>query len=183
MDWLAVVIEEYKTLREESLTSLQTQQSILRFGTATLGIVLVAGFNVWERPLLSEIIFFFFAPLISYLVLIIWMGEIARMMRSGVYLLELEKKVSKEFSDKPEALTWENWLRQGQQDGKTPQLIWNYKAIIAMFLLLALASIAVGNYKAYVDFCLTYIVIINMLEVIFFLIVTFFVYKQGKLFR
>jgi hypothetical protein len=36
MDWLEIAIEEYKTLREESLTSMKMQQSILTFGTATM---------------------------------------------------------------------------------------------------------------------------------------------------
>jgi len=148
MDWLTVVMEEYKSLREESLTSMQTQQSALSLGTATLGAVLIAGFNLWDKHLLPEVILLVIAPFISYLVLIIWLGEVARMMRAGMFLAKIEEKVNKEFSNELEALSWENWLRKTQKDRKTPQLIWNYESVILMFLAMSLFSIIIGTYKA-----------------------------------
>ena len=107
------MMEEYKTLRSESLMSMQTQQSILRFGTASIGVVLAIGFQFWENAKIFSIIFLVFLPLLSYLILFIWMGEVARMMRAGIYIHELEKKVNSEIKViKNKALEWENWLRQ-----------------------------------------------------------------------
>lgn len=183
MDWLSVVIEEYKTLRNESLASMQTQQSILRFGTAAIAVLIAAAFNLWEKSPLPEAVLLFVIPFMSYLILAIWMGEIARMMRAGIFLVELEKKINKEFADKPKALTWEKWLRETQHDGKTPQLRWNYYAIISLFLLIALGSIGIGNFKIWKTICSLYIMIIDIVESIFFLGVFIFIYKIGKRFE
>lgn len=183
MNWLSVVIEEYKTLRNESLASMGTQQSILRFGTAAIAIVIATGFNLWEKSPLPEMIFLLFFPTISYLVLTIWMGEVARMMRAGIFLVKLEEKINKEFGDKPKALTWENWLRETQHDGKTPQLRWNYYAIIFLFLSMAIASIGIGNHKVWNAICLSWIVIIDIFEMTSFIGVFLFIHKIGKRFE
>ncbi len=180
MNWLSVVIEEYKTLRSESLASMQTQQSILRFGTAAIAVIIATGFNLWKTSPLAEVIFLLFTPITVYLVLTIWMGEVARMMRAGIFLVKLEEKINKEFKDKPKALSWENWLRETQHDGKIPQLRWNYYAIISLFFLMALASIGIGNYKVWNTICLPWIVIIEMIP---FFGVMLFIYKIGKKFK
>lgn len=183
MNWLSVIIEEYKTLRSESLASMQTQQSILRFGTAAIAVVIATGFSLWEKSPLPEMVFLFFIPSIGYLVLTIWMGEVARMVRVGIFLVRLEEKINKEFSDKPKALTWENWLREIQHDGKTPQLRWNYYAIISLFFLIALVSIGIGNYKICKPICPSWIIIIDIFELILFIGVFLFIYQIGKRFR
>lgn len=185
MEWLSVVIEEYKTLREESLASMQMQQSILRFGAATMGIVIAAGFNVWDEQPLSEIIFLFFVPLIVYLILIIWAGEVARMFRAGRFLTELERKINNEFSDKPDALTWENWLLKVQDDGKTPhqKLHPHYVAIFLLFAFSAMASIIIGNFKIWKSIALSHIIALNFVEASFLILVSISVYKQGKQFK
>ena len=183
MDWLSVVTEEYKTLRNESLASMQTQQSILRFGTAAIAVVIATGFNLWEKSPLPEMVFLLFIPAISYLVLTIWMGEIARMMRAGIFLVKLEEKINKEFGDKPKALTWENWLRETRHNGKTPQLRWNYYSIIFLFFSMAIVSIGIGNYKVWNTICLSWIVIMDIFEVILFIGIFLFIYKIGKRFK
>ena len=183
MDWLSVVTEEYKTLRNESLASMQTQQSILRFGTAAIAVVIATGFNLWGKSPLPEMVFLLFIPSISYLVLTIWMGEIARMMRAGIFLVKLEEKINKEFGDKPKALTWENWLRETQHDRKTPQLRWNYYSIIFLFFSMAIVSIGIGNYKVWNTICLSWIVIMDIFEVILFIGIFLFIYKIGKRFK
>lgn len=183
MNWLSVVIEEYKTLRSESLASMKAQQSILRFGTAAIAVVIATGFNLWEKSPLPEIIFLLFIPAISYLVLTIWMGEAARMTRAGMFLMKLEEKINKEFGDKPKALTWENWLRKTQPDGKTPQLLWYYYTIISLFLLTALASIGIGGFKVWNKICLSWIIFIAVSEIILFIGVSFFIYTIGKRFK
>ncbi|MFA5032459.1 MAG: hypothetical protein WC614_05505 [bacterium] len=185
MDWISVVIEEYKTVREESLTSMQTQQSVLHYGTTTLGIMVVAGFNVWDKAWLPELIFLVFVPLVSYLVLITWTGEVARMMRAGRFLAKLEGKVNHFFKEKSNALMWESWLRENQPDGKTPQLIWNYKAIISLFLLIAFLAIGVGHFKIHKVTFIYYSFrwIIDGIEAFVFFGAIFFVGEQVKRFR
>jgi 4-amino-4-deoxy-L-arabinose transferase-like glycosyltransferase len=46
MGTVAVLMEEYKTLREESLQAIQHQHSIVQFGVAALGVLLSLGANL-----------------------------------------------------------------------------------------------------------------------------------------
>jgi hypothetical protein len=147
MDWLSIVMEEYKTLRTESIESMKMQQSILQYGAATMEIIIVADFNVWDKPLLSEIVFLFLLPAVVYLVSIIWTGEVARMFRAGSFLSGLEKKINAEFMDKGEALSWESWLLKEQDNGKTPHQFVrpHYIAIYCLFSIISIASIVLGR--------------------------------------
>lgn len=57
MNWLDAVMEEYKAVRQEVLTSMQTQQTSLSFGTATLGILAAGGFNAWDHDVPAVLVF------------------------------------------------------------------------------------------------------------------------------
>lgn len=166
MEWLEIVMEEYKTLREETLTSVKMQQSILSFGTATIGIVASAGFAVWEKPLLPGIIFLIVMPLIIYLIILIWLGEIGRMFRAGGFLFRLEEKVNRQFKDREAALLWETWLRTGKWVGKKPHhgIRIHYISIGVLLGITAIASIALGNYKICSSESLMTMVFINLAE-------------------
>jgi hypothetical protein len=48
-DWLDVVLTEYTALRSEVLRAMETQQTSLSFGAATIGILAAGGFNAWEH--------------------------------------------------------------------------------------------------------------------------------------
>jgi hypothetical protein len=173
MDWLSVAMEEYKTLRAESIESMKMQQSILQYGAATMGIIIIGGFNVWNNPFLPEIVFLFILPAVVYLVSIIWIGEVARMFRAGSFLSELEKKINSEFTEKGEVLSWESWLRKKQADGKTPhQLVSShYIAIYCFFSIISIASIVIGNLKLWKTVSTCYITAIDTIEAISFVVI------------
>ena len=101
VDWLAIVIEEYKSISEERLTALQTHQSTLGFGTAILGFLFVTGLNLWDKFLLPEFLFLFFTPIIIYLIIIVWVGELKRLVRACTFLAMIEEKINKELSGYP----------------------------------------------------------------------------------
>jgi hypothetical protein len=147
MDWLSATLAEYKAVWDEKMATMDTQQSTLRIGTAIVGAMLVAGLNLWEKPILPEFILLFLVPAVSYLSLIIWMGELQRMVRCKIFLAALEQSINKALSDAPVPLMWESWLRR-QQEHKYPHILkWNYRAVLVIFLLIAIASVALGLYK------------------------------------
>jgi hypothetical protein len=184
MDWLSIAIEEYKTLRNESLLSMQTQQSTLRAGTAAVSVIIASGFSLWDSiELLSEIIFLAFVPIICYLVLTIWMGEVLRMMRAGKYLSDLENKINKKLKEKPEALIWENSLRKKDAKTKTPQMLFNYLCIIGLFFTLAIGSVIIGNYKIWAKISHLQKLIINIPESLLFIFFFARTLIQGWKFR
>jgi hypothetical protein len=87
-----VIMEEYRTLRTESLDSMKGQQATFNIGIATIGFLIGAAFNFWEKNLVSGLIFLAFIPLACYIVLFVWIGEVARMMRAGYFISLIEKK-------------------------------------------------------------------------------------------
>lgn len=180
--WLLPILEEYKTLRTESLDSIKGQQSTVRTGTATLGVLIAIGFNTWDNSLLSDLVFLTFIPFVSYLVLVIWIGEVARMMRVGYYISKIETKVNS-ITDEVDLLSWENWLRTKDAKGRTPQMKLNYLGIIALFFSTALASIIIGNFKIWDTLSCCWWWCINVGESIFFLVSLTYIYKTGKRFE
>lgn len=137
-------MEEYKALRGEVLASMQTQQTSLSFGTATIGILAAGGFNAWDQDVPAVLVFLAGIPTLSGLIVLIWLGELTRMQRAGAMLVEIEKKVNIELAatGKGNALAWETALRE--RDWK---LTWNYQAIIATFSVIAAGSLIVGAAK------------------------------------
>ena len=174
MDWLIVVIEEYKTLRTEKIESMKMQRSILQYGAAAIGIVMIAGLYVWDKPLLSAVVFLFFLPGVVYLISMMWTDEVARMFRAGSFLSELEKKINSEFVEKDEALSWESWLLKQQNNGKAPrQLVWpHYIAILFLFITISIVSIVLGNFKLRETVSIQYVISIDILEATLFVVIS-----------
>lgn len=164
MDWTEIVIEEYKSLRTECIESIKSQQTALNFGIIISGGLVIAGFNVWEKAILPDLIFLIFVPILCYLVLIIWIGEVKRMARAGIYIKKLEKKISKEYPQQKSPLNFENWVRGENKSRQSKQLKWNYIAVISLFLFISVSSILIGDYKIWDKIELKYLIGINILE-------------------
>ena len=148
--WLELALAEYQALREEILTTMETQQGTLRFGTATLSILVVGALNVWDDKLVTALAFLFVIPFLANLVITIWMGEVTRMMRAGDHLAEVETRFQAVYPEMPyPVMGWERGLR----DPRSPttrhkrHYEWNYLAIILMYWTMAVASLAVGVYR------------------------------------
>jgi hypothetical protein len=165
--WLTTILEEYKALRSEITTSIAAQQSILSFGTATVALVFGPGLGLWQRSELSVIIIFnALVPLMSATVLVIWWGEVLRMVRAGEWLAVVEQRVNAYGKDKlgwtRNPLTWESYLRPLRNDlpyrdyvsklfeYKPPyvrQFVINVRGVILAFWIIALASGALGFFS------------------------------------
>ena len=96
MEWIQIALEEYKTLRQESLDAIKAQHATLSFGTGTISVIFISGFGLWNNAyyLLPRIIFLVFVPAICYIALVVWIGELARMMRVGQFLMILEMNLN-----------------------------------------------------------------------------------------
>ncbi len=183
-EWLEVCLEEYKTLRAESMSAMSAQQSILNYGFATTAALIAVGFHNWTGQVgITIVVFLGFLPIVSSLVLIIWLGEVARMMRASVRLITLEEKINS-FLDKPDpALTWETWLRQKDDGNHTPQLKWNYAAIVFAFMLISLFSIVIGIFSAHTHLNPLGLVIVYIWELLILLSTCVFVIQTARNFK
>lgn len=140
-----VMMEEYKSLRSESLQSMRNRNSILTFGLGTIGLIFHAGISILNtQDVFSFLIFSFFIPVLSLLLLVLWMGEAERMSRVGVYLVDFEKKVNEIFENDEQLrqlLHWETWLREFKQSkNRTNQLLYPYLAVLILFLGISISS-------------------------------------------
>lgn len=114
-DWLSVVTEEYKSVRQEYLVAIQAPQSILNFGIAALAFILGAGINLWEKLFVSEVIFLLIAPIITLYFGFIQLQIATRILHTRQFLKEFEEKLNSQFNnEKPPALCWENYLRHNK---------------------------------------------------------------------
>lgn len=182
MDWCEIVMEEYKTLREESLASIQTQNTIITYGTTAIGLAFGGGITVWDRDIVSALIFLVLIPTLTYLILLGWLGEVGRMFRAGVFLSVLERKINAQFPDKPPALSWETWLAKGEWKRKTPYRIisFHYRAIAGIFLFGVLAAISIGNFKIPFPVASTLWLSVNVAEILVFAFVLYTCWRTAN---
>ena len=171
MDRLEIILKDYGQLREESLQSMRNRNSILTFGLGVIGVIFHAAISSFslktsEGYLLCLLIFNLAIPVLSFLILTLWMGEAARMSRIGIYLKEREllinmlaesilPKIPKESNvaenkNKPSHFNkltyWENYIREESTSKRTRQLIYPYIAVIILFVGISIASIIIANF-------------------------------------
>jgi len=175
-----IKIEEYKTLRAESLQSMANRNSILAFGLATLGLVFHAGVSTMpDQGFLAFSIFTLALPILSMLVLILWIGEAERMSRVGLYIKQVEGEINQYFGDEAKLIYWETWLREAPDSRKkTQQLLYPYYAIVVLFFGIAVFSpmyiFVFSEFKHIIKF-----IIIDFIYLLI-LVVALWSYHKGK---
>jgi hypothetical protein len=132
------------------------QQSILSFGTAALGILLAGAFNVFGDALAAALVFLVFIPLLSHLILALWMTEVVRMLRAGYFLARVEEEIGEAVGRK-KILSWERWAHatpsEDEKERGDIRVVLrdvdrlSFQVVTAMLLTIALAGVAIGNYE------------------------------------
>ena len=145
-------MEEYKTLRDECLLSIKTQHMTFRYSLAFLSALIAAGLILSQQAdnrALSGFTLAVVVPFASYVLSIIWFGELARMVRAGSYIQEIEEKVSQtQINDDPRdmrSLNWEHHLRE-TTGLVTYQNKMNIIAAFGFYLSIGIGSAAFGLY-------------------------------------
>jgi len=166
MELIKVKLEEYRTLRTESLQSMRNRNEILSFGTASVGIIFWAGTNLYAsgKSIFSFYILLLLIPALCILLTYLWLGETERMSRVSVYLMRLEKQINKLIKSSQKGthkndilpsniqhsfngLYWENYLRTKPKKIKprklkrTHQMRYPYIAVLIIFYGIAVGSI------------------------------------------
>jgi hypothetical protein len=169
---VSVALEEYRALRDEIVASLSMQQAVLSFSTLALGGLALAGFRALGTDgddAVALVIFLLAVPVVSYVSLLIWLGEYARTTRAGRFLSELEHRINTWVGY--ETLTWEQFLRKRDR-GRYPQYSWNVWAMFLFYAALPLGSLGVAASPG--DFGERWLVLVYVGEVaLWFLLVSF----------
>jgi hypothetical protein len=140
MEWVDLVLEEYKSLRQESLAAIDRQQRVLASGTATAGVVLGLGVNASPGSTLAAVLLVGLGPLLALLITVMWLGEVERMVRAGAYVSRLESRINRNLVEA--ALEWESWLRREAPGGR--RILWVYRAVFGILWLIAFAGASIG---------------------------------------
>jgi hypothetical protein len=138
---LNTLMEEYKTLREESLTGMKNQLSVFNIALLLIGLLAAAGANFWGKAMVIPILLGLFGPVAAGCLAIAWLGEVARMMRAGDHLAGLEDSINELIGKK--VLTWENNLRAKTNNRHTPQMFFGYLATLSLFYGSGLAALVI----------------------------------------
>lgn len=143
-EWLSVCIEEYKTVRTECLTAIKTQNSTLTFGAAVIGLLVnAAAIMLSKNELIAGVILWVGIPLVSLLVVLIWAGEVMRLIRAHRFVVSIEKKVNESIDEVHKVLRYGDWT-----DGISDKMLrptWNYKAVIWLFYSISALSFVGGG--------------------------------------
>lgn len=109
--WASAVLEEYKSLREESLAALDRQLGVVRFGMALVATLIALGIRTQRDKYVGGLTLTVFEPLVVCMVLAMWLGEVERSVRAGAFVAAIEAKLEMHTGAAIPALGWERWLR------------------------------------------------------------------------
>jgi hypothetical protein len=139
--WVQSALEEYKSLRDESLKALQAQQLGLQIGVTLLAALIGIGLKLSDH-LTGAVLLDVASPLLVILLTIVWQGELERSVRAGRYLKERERLISEVagLPDHPPAMFWEGWLSSHAR----MRLTYYYHAEFAVIGLIALVGSGTG---------------------------------------
>src|SRR4051812_32693025 len=87
--WRELAIEEYKTLREESLQAQRQHHSALQLGFSGLAVLVGLSVALRDRTV-AAVVLLAAVPLLVVATVLIWLNELRRMVRAGAFLVEVE---------------------------------------------------------------------------------------------
>jgi hypothetical protein len=141
---LGPAMEEYRSLRQESLDALNRQQIIAQYGLAAVGVVLGIGIVAEEnnRTAIAVIVLMALAPLLALFGAQMLATETQRIARAGWYLRGLETRINRRLPPGAEVLGWENLLA-----ADTGYRVKGYlEVLLIVVAVTAVISIGIGGY-------------------------------------
>jgi len=139
---------EYISSRDEIFRAIANQHTTLTFGTAALAAAFGAGFLSWHQSIAPAILFGI-VPL-SWWILMMWLGEVVRMLRAVEFCTEQEKIVNDSTpSGDPgvPALRWEQWRQDADAPWRT--ITWTYLSVGAALAVADVAALLCASITAH----------------------------------
>jgi drug/metabolite transporter (DMT)-like permease len=139
IDEIKVKLKEYETLRQESLDIIKNRITIMSLGLTAIGALFAGSLYVYDgdSPSITIYILVFVIFPLSWLILLILLGEYQRLKRIGKFLVRVEKYINKKLSST--VLDWETHLEKQQLHIRYP-----YVASLVVFLGLGTISLCLG---------------------------------------
>jgi hypothetical protein len=107
-DWVGVALEEYKTLRQESLSAIEQMQRTLQIGLVAIGVLTGFGVDAVKEGTGVQVGLAISTPLVAALVVVLRLDELYRTVNAGAHIAVLERKIARRFADQEPPLSWES---------------------------------------------------------------------------
>lgn len=92
--YMGVVIEEYRTLRDESKQATINMWTAMQWTSVIFAALFGVGLNQWSADGPTAILVFgLLVPCFSFITMVFWLGEAVRLKRLGDYVYLLEHKI------------------------------------------------------------------------------------------
>ena len=188
VDPIDAKMEEYRAVRAEILASINAQQSNLRFGSAIVLAMIIFAMrgaidDANEDSLFPLLVLLLAAPMSCYIAIVMWIGELWRMMRAGEYVEQLEREINQEHFENKKILNWENWRRSDANSKVDFMLRGNYWGTLVLFFGGALFSILIGTFLAYSDGKTGLAVSVGLANIVLLTLVVFLTRRATRRFR
>lgn len=127
-DFVSVILEEYKTLRAESIQCSINMFSAFSIGLGIVGAMAAGGFIVWSQAhLITLLVLYIFIPVVVASCTFLWLGEAARFKRVGDYICLIEMKLSLIFRETYDHIgdykqLWPSLQKQIEQNLRLPHV-------------------------------------------------------------
>jgi hypothetical protein len=142
VEWVDVAMEEYKTLREESLSAIEQAQHSLQLGLAAIAAITAFGATKGTSgATVQDVAIAVASPLVAALVGVLWLLEVRRAVRAGAYNARLEQRINRHFPNEKAALGWESEI-QRQFTGKGSYTF--DRAVLLTLFATTIPSVVVG---------------------------------------
>lgn len=112
VDWVDIAVEEYRTLRSESLGAIEQAQRSLQLGLAAIAAITAFASDGKGIGTLEIVAVAVAGPLVATLVTVLWLLELKRAVFAGSHIAELEQRINAAFPDRGRALTWESDVQE-----------------------------------------------------------------------
>ncbi len=144
-DWVTIALEEYRTLRQESLAAMEQMQRTLQGGVVAIGVLTGFGVEADAAESATQIGLVAGAAIFAGLVMVMWLDELQRSVRAGAHIARLEGRIAERSGD-PSPLTWETSI----QVAYDPDRGYRYKrewATTAALYAAAIPAVLLGVYR------------------------------------
>jgi hypothetical protein len=111
-EWITVALEEYKTLRQESLAAIEQMQRTLQIGLVAIGVLTAFGVEAVGQGPGVQVGLALAAPLLAALVAALRLDELHRAVAAGAHTAVLEQRIARRLGEKDAPLTWETAVQR-----------------------------------------------------------------------
>ncbi len=138
-EWVTVALEEYKTLRQESLAAIEQMQRTLQIGLVAIGVLTAFAVEAVGEGAGVQVGLALAAPLLAALVAALRLDELHRAVAAGAHTAALEQRIARKVGDEDPPLTWESGIQK--KFNPTEDKVRHWATLLALFAAAAPAVV------------------------------------------